>query len=67
MIRDVLLAVHAAAWLIVVVISAWRTGEVSPVLWSALPFGISAVLVAFRAGDDVIIKRRVKPGDGEDP
>jgi hypothetical protein len=49
MIRELLLGVHAAAWLVVVVITAARTGVVPPELWAVLPFGIGTILAAFRA------------------
>jgi hypothetical protein len=52
MIRDALLGVHAAAWLIAVTVVALRTGEVPPALWTVLPLGISGILVAFRTGGD---------------
>lgn len=62
MIREILLGVHALAWLIAVIVVALRTGEVPPALWTVLPVGISAVLVAFRAGEGTVLKRR-----NEDP
>jgi len=48
MIRDVLLCVHALAWLIVVTITVWRGGEVDPVLWAALGGGIGIIMGIFR-------------------
>lgn len=48
MIREILLGVHATAWLAVVMITAWRTGEVPAELWAALPLGIGAIIGAFR-------------------
>lgn len=58
MIREILLGVHALAWLIAVIVVALRTGEVPPALWTVLPVGISAILVAFRAGEGSVLKRR---------
>lgn len=49
MIREILLGVHAAAWLAVVIITAWRTGTVPPELWAVLPLGVGAIIGAFRA------------------
>jgi len=49
MIREILLGVHATAWLVVVLITAWRTGSVPAELWAALPLGIGAIIAAFRA------------------
>lgn len=49
MIREILLGVHATAWLVVVLITAWRTGSVPPELWAVLPLGVGAVIGAFRA------------------
>lgn len=60
MIRDVLLGAHALAWLVVVILTAWRTGSVPAELWAVLPFGIGAIMAAFRA--DRMIRR--KPADG---
>jgi len=62
-VRDVLLGVHAAAWLVVVLITAWRTGEVPPELWAALPLGVGAIMGAFRA--DAMIRRR-RTGEADD-
>lgn len=47
-----LLSVHAVAWLVAMV---WATVTSEkhlppPELWTALPLGISAILVAFRTG-----------------
>ena len=60
MIRDVLLGVHAIAWVVVVVLTAWRTGEVPAELWAVLPLGVGAIMGAFRA-DRMI---RPRGGDG---
>lgn len=62
MVRDVLLGVHAAAWLVVVLMTAWRTGEVPAELWAVLPLGVGAIMGAFRA--DGMIRRR-KAGEAE--
>jgi len=63
MIRDVLLAVHALAWLVVVVITALRTGEVPAELWAVLPFGIGGIMAAFRA--DGMIRPRGRHAEDE--
>jgi hypothetical protein len=47
-IRDVVLAVYAAAWLFVVVLTAWRTGAVPAELWAVLGVGVGAILAVFR-------------------
>ena len=47
-VRDALLAIHALAWGIAVVISAFRTGSVPPEMWGILPFGVGAILAAFK-------------------
>lgn len=61
MIREILLGVHATAWLVVILITAWRTGEVPAQLWAVLPLGVGAIIGAFRAGSTVGVAR---PGDG---
>jgi hypothetical protein len=61
MIREILLGVHATAWLVVVLITAWRTGEVPAELWAVLPLGVGAIIGAFKA-DSVI--RAPRPSDG---
>ena len=58
MIREVLLVIHAAAWLVVVLLTAWRTGQVPAELWAALPLGLGAIMAAFRAD------RMIKPRGG---
>lgn len=60
MIREILLGVHAFAWVVVVLITAWRTGDVPAELWAALPLGVGAIIGAFRA--DASLRTR---GDGE--
>lgn len=59
MIREILLGVHASAWLVVVLITAWRTGEVPAELWAVLPLGVGAIIGAFRA--DKAIDSHVPP------
>lgn len=53
MIREILLGVHATAWLVVVLITAWRTGSVPAELWAVLPLGVGAIIGAFRADKKV--------------
>ena len=60
MIREILLGVHAAAWLVVVLITAWRTGDVPAQLWAVLPLGVGAIIGAFRAESVIALP---KPGD----
>lgn len=48
MIRDVLLGVYALAWLVVVILTAWRRGEIDPVLWATLGAGVGVILGIFR-------------------
>jgi hypothetical protein len=63
-VRDVLLGVHAVAWLVVVLLTVWRTGELPPAeLWAALPLGVGAILGAFRA--DAMMRRR-RTGEADD-
>lgn len=59
MIRDLLLGIHATAWVFVMVITAWRTGSVPAELWAALPLGVGAIMGAFRANQMI----RPKGGD----
>lgn len=61
MIRDVLLGVYALAWLVVVILTAWRTGEVDPVLWATLGLGVGVILGIFRADG----QPQKKPSDEE--
>lgn len=64
MIRDVLLGVFAAAWLTVIVITAWRTGTVPPELWAVLGIGVGALMAVFRVDHD--LSRRSGPPDHEE-
>lgn len=61
MIREILLGIHAIAWLVVIVITAWRTGEVPAELWAVLPLGVGAIIGAFRA--DSAIGSHPRPND----
>lgn len=47
-IRDLLLCVHALAWLAVMGITVWRKSEIDPVLWAALGGGIGVIMGIFR-------------------
>lgn len=67
MIREILLGIHAVAWLVVVLITAWRTGEVPAELWAVLPLGVGAIIGAFRADSVIGIRPRPKDGNAEDP
>jgi hypothetical protein len=55
-IREVLMAVYAVAWLVVVVLTAWRTGEVPAELWAGLGIGEGALMAIFR-GDEALRRR----------
>lgn len=57
MIREILLGVHAIAWLVVVLITAWRTGDVPAQLWAVLPLGVGAIIGAFRADNAIGVPR----------
>jgi hypothetical protein len=48
-IRDVLLLVFAAAWLAVILLTAWRTGYVPAELWAVLGVGTGGLIAVFRA------------------
>lgn len=56
-IREVLMAIYAVAWLIVVVLTAWRTGTVPAELWAGLGIGEGALMAIFR-GDEALRRRR---------
>jgi hypothetical protein len=62
MIRDLLLGVYALAWLVVVLITAWRTGTVPAELWAVLGVGAGALIAVFRT-DDYVGRRRRKGKD----
>jgi hypothetical protein len=50
MIKTALLLAHGGAWLTVMAITAVNNGgRVPSELWTVLPLGISAIIVAFRA------------------
>lgn len=64
MVRDVLLVIYATAWLVTVVITAWRTGTVPPELWAALGVGSGGLIAVFKTDDYVgrrRMSRRAKP------
>ena len=66
MIREILLGVHATAWLAVVLITAWRTGEVPAQLWAVLPLGVGAIIGAFRADSTIGASRPTESHQTED-
>lgn len=51
-IQAVFLSIHGAAWISTMIIVAIKSEDHIPPseLWTALPLGISAILVAFRTG-----------------
>lgn len=61
MVRDVLMVIYAAAWLFVVILTAWRTGGVPPELWAVLGVGEGGLLAVFRA-EPYIGRRRAPRG-----
>ncbi len=65
MIRDVLLAVFATAWLAVVLITAWRTGTVPAELWAVLGVGAGGLVAVFRTDAYVGNRRRPNREDTE--
>ena len=52
MIRDVLLGVYALAWLIVILLTAWRDGKVDPILWATLGGGVGVIMGIFRVDNN---------------
>lgn len=63
MIRDILLGVYGTAWLVVVVITAWRTGTVPAELWAVLGIGVGALLAAFRSEQEFARRRQVRASE----
>lgn len=63
-IRDMLMLVYAAAWLAVILLTAWRTGTVPPELWAALGVGTGALVAVFK-GDEALQRRRGRGDDTE--
>lgn len=66
MIRDVLLGVYAFAWLIVILLTAWRKGEVDPILWATLGGGIGVIMGIFRV-DNNQEKKSTNKENASDP
>jgi hypothetical protein len=46
-IRDILLVIYAVGWLVVLIVTVWRTGKVPAELWGALGLGVGAILGLF--------------------
>jgi hypothetical protein len=63
MIRDVLLGIFGVGWLVVITITAWRTGFVPTELWAALGVGTGGLLAVFRT--DGYVARRTPPAKDE--
>jgi hypothetical protein len=61
MIRDVLMLVYGAAWLLVVLVTAWRDGVVPPELWAVLGVGEGALIAIFKADRNGHTRRRPRP------
>jgi hypothetical protein len=55
-IREVLMGIYAAVWAVVVLLTAWRTGDVQPELWAGLGIGEGALMAIFR-GDEALRRR----------
>jgi len=66
MIREALMVVFAAAWLFVVVLTAWRTGTVPAELWAVLGVGEGALLAVFRTERYLGRRRREDQDQVED-
>ena len=64
-IRELLMGIYAVVWAVVVLLTAWRAGEVAPELWALLGVGEGALMALFR-GDEAIRRRRPSSGDLED-
>ena len=62
-IRSTLMGIYGAVWAVVVVLTAWRTGEVPAQLWAGLGVGEGALMGIFRA--DAALRRR--PSNGHTP
>jgi hypothetical protein len=62
-VQNVLLVIHGLGWLVAMgFVTASTASHVPPSeLWMALPLGISAILVAFRAGDGTEHRRPPPP------
>jgi len=58
-VQNVLLVIHGLGWLVAMgFVTASTASHVPPSeLWMALPLGISAIVVAFRAGDGAVFFR----------
>jgi hypothetical protein len=66
MIRDVLLGVYALAWLIVILLTAWRNGEIDPILWATLGGGVGVIMGIFRVDDNQAKKKSHDEESGHD-
>ena len=65
MIRDVLLCVHALAWLVVVVVTVWHGEKVDPVLWAALGGGVGVIMGIFQVNSSKQDKSPPPPPEGK--
>lgn len=57
-IRELLMGIYGVVWAVVVVLTAWRTGEVGPELWATLGVGEGAIMGIFKYGDGGRHRRR---------
>ncbi len=67
MIRDVLLGVYAFAWLVVIILTAWRERKVDPVLWATFGGGIGVIMGIFRVDDNHAKKKTPTKESASDP
>lgn len=65
-VRDLLMLVFAAAWLVVVIMTAWRTGQVPPELWAVLGVGVGGLMAVFRT-EQYVGRRRAGSGTPPPP
>jgi hypothetical protein len=66
-VRELLMLIYGAVWAIVVILTAWRTGDVPAQLWAGLGVGEGALMALYRTED--ALRRRSgsgHPDDGDD-
>jgi len=62
-IRELLMLLYGVAWLVVVVLTAVRTGAVPAELWAGLGIGEGALMGIFRADEAMSHHRSAPPND----